>query len=370
MNDNDLIYCIALELIPKIGSVNAKKLVAYFGSAEGAFKASRRELEQVPGIGLATAHEVANQQVLPQAEAEIKVMERYGIKALYYTDPQYPERLRQCDDGPLVLFVRGNNVDFNTNRVISVVGTRKATAYGVEVCRTLIADLAKHGHKPMVVSGLAYGIDIAAHRAALQHGMPTVGVLAHGLDKVYPAAHKTTAQEMIANGALVSDFTSAAEFDRKHFLKRNRIIAGMADATIVVESASKGGALVTAEIANSYNRDVFAVPGNVGAPYSKGCLDLIKTHRAAMIENAEDLERALNWDVSKPTQPKLPLINIDELNETEQKIMQHLQQKGEDSLDFIAIQTGLAVSTVLPALLNLEFCGLVASKPGKMFKIA
>ena len=369
MSTEELTYRIALEQIPKVGSLSAKRLIAHFGSAEAIFRERKQALERIPGIGPIMAHEIANQQVLTDAQAEVEFIARHGIRALLYLDPEYPERLRQCDDGPLMLYVKGSPAILNTNKVVSIVGTRKATSYGIELCKQLVEGMAALGHTPVVVSGLAYGIDIAAHRAALHCGLPTVAVLAHGLNTIYPSAHRGTAQEIAATGALVTDFTSNAHFDRKHFLKRNRIIAGLADATVVVESAAKGGALVTAEIANSYNREVFAVPGNVGAPYSKGCLDLIKTQRAGLIEDAADLERGMNWDVGPQRQPVQAELSFEGLSENERKIVEHLRNRGEDTIDLIAIHTGLPVASVLPSLLNLEFAGLVVGRPGKVFKL-
>lgn len=368
MSATELTYRIALEQIPKVGSLSAKRLIAHFGSAEAIFREKQQTLERIPGIGPVMAHEIAQQQVLPQAEAEVEFMERHSIRPLFYLDPEYPERLRQCDDGPLMLYVKGELSALGGAKMLSVVGTRRATSYGVELCKQLIQGLVALGHRPVVVSGLAYGIDIAAHRAALQCGLPTVAVLAHGLNTIYPSAHRGTAQELLSTGALVTDFTSNAGFDRKHFLKRNRIIAGLSDATVVVESAAKGGALVTAEIANSYNREVFAMPGNVGAPYSKGCLSLIKTHRAALIEDAADLERCMNWDVSQQQHVQSEL-SFGELTDDEQKVVEHLRSRGEDAIDLIAIHTGLSVASLLPLLLNLEFAGLVSSKPGKIYKL-
>lgn len=367
---DDLKYKIAIEQIPLIGSVNAKRLIAYCGSAEAVFKEKKNALMKVPGIGEVIANEIINQDVLQVAENEIGFIEKYKIQPLFYLDSDYPERLRHCEDGPVMMYVKSTTkVNFNSDKVISIVGTRKATDYGKNLCNTLIADIVAKGYKPIIVSGLAYGIDIAAHRAAVKNGLVTIAVLAHGLNTIYPAVHRNTAKEIIDDGALVSDFLSATTFDRKNFLKRNRIIAGLADATIVVESASEGGALVTADIANSYNREVYAMPGSVNSNYSKGCHWLIKRNKAALLENANDLEEYLNWTKSTKSQPRQTFIQFDSFNNNEQKILTFLKENGETNIDLIAIQTGLPVATTLSMLLNLEFAGAVVSNPGKKFKL-
>lgn len=368
--DNDLVFKIAIEQIPKIGSINAKRLIAYCGGAEAVFKERKTALTKIPGIGEILANEICNQQVLSAAHDEVNFIEKYNIKPLFFLDPEYPERLRQCEDGPVVLFVKTQcSIDLNSPKIISIVGTRKATNYGKDLCNQLISDIANLGHKPIIVSGLAYGIDIAAHRAALKNGLPTLAILAHGLNTIYPSAHRNTAKEIINNGALISDFTSNTTFDRKNFLKRNRIIAGISDATIVVESASQGGALITADIANSYNREVFAIPGDVNSEYSKGCNSLIKRNSAALLESAADLEEYLGWGSNKSSTPKQTIIQFDSFKPDEKKVLNHLKQNGECNVDSIAICTGLSASSILSTLLNLEFSGVVTSKPGKIFKL-
>ena len=256
---NQLKYQIALSLIPGIGCINAKTLVSYVGSVEGIFKEKEFRLKKIPGIGEVTAKSIANQNVLSRAEEELNNIEKHQIQTYFYLDEDYPYRLKRCADAPLVLFSRGN-VNLNKRQMVAIVGTRNATSYGKECCSNLIEALAERSGY-CVVSGLAYGIDVAAHKACLKFGVPTIGVLGHGLDQVYPKLHKSTAERMLEDGGLVSDFLCDPEFDRKNFVKRNRIIAGLCDATIVVESAEKGGSLVTADIADSYNRDVFVFPG-------------------------------------------------------------------------------------------------------------
>jgi len=371
LKDPELKYKIGIELIPKVGSINAKKLIAYCGSPEAVFKEHKKNLLKIPGIGEVIATEIINQKIIDKAEAEIEFIEKYRIKALYYIDAEYPERLKQCEDGPVVLFVKSNqNINFNTDKIISIVGTRKATTYGKTICDELIGGIAAKGYLPLVVSGLAYGIDVAAHKAAIKHQLPTIAVLGHGLNTIYPSAHRSVAKDIANHGALVTDFISETPFDRNNFLRRNRIIAGLADASIVVESAEEGGALVTADIANSYNREVFAVPGNVTSAYSKGCNQLIKQNKAALIESADDIEFLLGWKPNIKNIPKQTTIDFNTFNVDEQIILNYLRNNGEETIDLISINTGIPVSKALSMLLNLEFSGAVISKPGKIFALS
>ncbi len=260
----DLLYKIALSLVPGIGSVTAKSLIAYTGSAEQVFKEKEKALRNIPGVGTILAKNIVHSNVFPRADEEIEFIQKNSLNALFYLDDNYPQRLRGCNDAPIILFVKGNP-DLNCSRIISVVGTRHATEYGKETVNYFIKGIAERGHSILIVSGLAYGIDIQAHKAALSSGLPTVAVMGHGLETVYPSLHTSIAREMEEKqGGLVSDFLSHSPIDPKNFLRRNRIIAGLSDATVIIESAKKGGALVTADIANSYNRDVFAFPGRRG----------------------------------------------------------------------------------------------------------
>jgi DNA processing protein len=366
---DDMLSKIAISLIPGIGCINAKALIAYCGSAEQVFKEKEKMLRQIPGIGTVLAHNIVSTNVRPRAEKEMEFLLRNHISARFYLDTDYPERLRACPDAPIVLFVKGE-AEMNFPKVLSIVGTRHATDYGKQLVGQFVASLAERGYRLTIVSGLAYGIDIHAHRAALKYGLPTIGVMAHGLETVYPGLHTATANEMVEQkGALVTDFLSHSTIDRKNFIRRNRIIAGMADATIVVESAQKGGALVTAELANSYNRDVFAFPGKVGDPYSEGANFLIKSNRAALIESVEDLEYAMNWEKGK-SQPDAvqPRLFVD-LSPEQQQVVDLLRDEGELAIDIICIKTGLAMSKVSPLLLELEFEGLVKGLPGKVFRL-
>ncbi|MBN1251770.1 MAG: DNA-processing protein DprA, partial [Bacteroidales bacterium] len=294
MNEN-LNYKIALGMISGIGNMNAKKLIAYIGSVEGIFKEKRQNLEKIPGIGTKLSLEISNSNALNEAEQEISFINKNNIEAIFFTEKTYPERLKHCEDSPIIIYKKGK-FDLNKTKILSIVGTRNASQYGKDNCNKLITDLFESGHNPLIVSGLAYGVDICAHKAAIKNNLATVAVLGHGLDIIYPAAHKNYAKEILQNGALLSEFSSNSKLDPSNFVKRNRIIAGMSDATIVVESAKKGGSLITAELANSYNRDVFAFPGRINDKFSEGCNLLIKTNRAALIESYKDIEYILGWE--------------------------------------------------------------------------
>lgn len=365
--DDLLKYKIGISQIPGVGSILAKKLIAYTGSLEAVFKESKRNLLRIPGIGDFLADAIINHQKLEKVNAEIEFIQKYDIHYSFYLDDEYPSRLKQCNDAPVILYYKGT-IDFNKEKVVSVVGTRSATDYGKEFCAKLVDDLSARHKDLIVVSGLAYGIDVCAHRAAIRNNVPTIAVLGHGLATLYPSAHKNTAREIVNNGALLSDFTSDVEPDRNNFVKRNRIIAGMADAVVVVESGKEGGALITADLANSYNRDVFAFPGRVNDEWSKGCNKLIKTNKAAMIESVEDLEYIMGWDATSRTQPKqMSLFN--DLTAEEQILVNLLKEENNLMIDVICIRTDLPVSKVSPLLLKLEFMGLIKSLPGKVYRL-
>lgn len=369
MEDSLLKYKIGISLIPGIGSVNAKKLIAYTGGIEAVFKEKKRSLLKIPGIGEYLANQVFHHQVLDKAEKEVEFISKYGIKHYFYLDENYPVRLKNCDDAPIILFYKGE-VNFNYPKIVSIVGTRNATDYGKDTCFHFVEELKSRHHEVLIVSGLAYGIDIAAHKAALKNGFPTIAVLSHGLANLYPAVHKNTAKEICQQGALVTDFVSDTLIDRNNFIKRNRIIAGLADVTVVVESALKGGALITADIAGSYNRDVMAFPGRITDPYSNGCNWLIKTNKASMIEHVADLEYLLSWDSPQKTNVPLQTQLFVEISEEEKKILAILGESGELSLDLISLRLNAPVSKISASLLNLEFAGMVRSLPGKTYRLS
>ena len=363
-----LYYQIALTLIPNIGDITGKKLIAYCGGIETVFKESKKNLLKIPGIGSLLVQSIIENRktALERAEKEISFIEKNNISAFFYLDDEYPNRLKHCIDGPIMLYKKGN-VDLNNKKIISIVGTRKATEYGKEITKKIIEDLS--GFDVLIVSGLAYGIDTCAHKTAVSTGLPTVGVLAHGLDRIYPPINSGLAQKMLNHGGLLTDFISETNPDRENFPKRNRIIAGLSDAVIVIEAARKGGALITADIANSYNRDVFAVPGKIGDTYSEGCNFFIKTNRAALIQSAKDIIYIMGWeeskDKNKPIQKKLFI----EMTDDERKIVDLLEKNGDSGIDFLCINSQMTTSKVATALLNLEFNGMVKSLPGKYYQL-
>lgn len=355
-------------MIPRIGSVNAKRLIAYCGGVEAVFRQKKSSLTKIPGIGEVLANEIVHQGVLDEAKREVEFIVRHGISAIFYLDPQYPQRLNQCDDGPVVIFMKGSaSVNLNQAKVISVVGTRSMTDYGRAACEGIIEGLAQRGHNPIIVSGLAYGVDICAHKASLKHGLHTAAVLGHGLNTIYPSTHRRTALEIVQHGLLVTDFPSKTPFDRKNFIKRNRIIAGLSDATLVVESGDKGGALITADISLSYSRDVLAVPGPVGANLSKGCNALIKMNKAALVETALDIEYHLGWPPPSQVSPPKQTSLFPSLTDDEQVVLNTLRECGQEVIDIISLKSKLPVSRVSSILLSLEFAGLVKCKPGKVY---
>lgn len=360
-----LIYQIGITLIPGIGDINGKKLISYCGGAEAVFKESKKNLLKIPGIGNSTVQSILSQKILERAESEIKFIEKFGITPLFFSEKEYPQRLKHCEDGPLMLYYKGN-ADLNTERIVGIVGTRRATEYGKEMCDNIVEGLTDLN--VLIISGLAYGIDTHAHKAALNNNLQTVGVLAHGLDRIYPYANRSLAEKMVQNGGLLTDFKSKTNPDRENFPKRNRIIAGLIDALIVTESAARGGALITANIANSYNRDVFAIPGKVGDKHSEGCNFLIKTNKAALAQSAEDIKYIMRWELSSDKQAKQKKLFI-ELTEEEEIIINILKENSESGIDYIVHKSGLSNSKVAAILLNLEFEGLVKSLPGKIYKI-
>lgn len=363
--DEQLLYYIALSRVNGIGPVAIKNLIAYCGSGQAVFKSSKAKLLKVPGIGEDKAQAILDTDLIKEAETELNFIDKYQIKPLFFTDADYPQRLKDCNDAPAMLYFKGN-ADLNAAHVIAVVGTRKATDYGKDVTRKLMKDLQKQG--VLVVSGLAYGIDITAHQAALDNDLPTVGVLGHGLNKIYPAAHKTTASKMVENGGLLTEYLSTDEMHPSNFPNRNRIVAGMSDVTIVIESAIEGGALLTANIAYTYNRDVAAFPGRTSDKYSSGCNYLIKHQKAILIESAEDLLREMNWQTeAKDNKPKQRVLALD-LSSEELRIYEALKSQHELDIDALLAHTGLPSGKLANLLLEMEMNGLLSSLPGKRYR--
>ena len=363
---NDLLYQIALTLVPNIGDVHAKALVNIYGDAQSIFKAKRKELESIEGIGTIRAGSIKAFQNFQSSEDEIAFIEKYKITPLFITDKNYPQRLLNCYDSPALLYYRGN-ADLNTSKIIAVVGTRNNSDYGKTVCEKIMENLASENI--LVVSGLAFGIDTIAHKAALKNNLQTIGVLAHGLDRIYPAQNKTLAKQMIEHGGLLTEFISHTNPDKQNFPKRNRIVAGISDAVIIMETGKKGGSLITAELGNNYNKDVFAIPGRVNDSKSEGCNYLIKNNKAALINGADDLLEMMNWKpVDKPAVKKQRELFI-ELTPDEKIVVAILQQQEAVHIDEMYFKSGLSSSAVAAALLMLEMQGVVASMPGKLYKL-
>ena len=360
----ELIYNIAITLIPGIGDISGKRLISYCGGVEAVFQETRKTLEKITGMRESTIDTLCHpQEILRRAEQEANFIEKNRIQPLFYLDKDYPRRLLQCDDSPMMLYYRGN-VNLNANRVVAIVGTRNVTEYGKECCAKLVNDLVEE--QVLIVSGLAYGVDTIAHRTAVMVGIPTVGVLGNGMQQIYPSANKKLAVEMLQNGGLLTECMSGTLPDRENFPRRNRIIAGMADAVIVIESALKGGSLITADLANSYNRDVFAYPGRVMDLYSQGCNYLIRTNRAHLMENVDHLRYVMRWEQTRPVERQTTLFR--EFTEEEQRIMNCFEGQNVVSLDDLIVKTEIPTTKLAALLLNLEFDGMMMALPGKRYQ--
>lgn len=365
--DEERLHLMALWLVPGIGDFLLRQLVGYCGSATEVFRQSGSQLRRIPGIGEQTAGVILQKSTFSFAEAEISRANHAGARILFFTDPSYPARLRAHDDSPAALYVLGNT-NLNHPRTIGVVGTRRASAYGRLLVDQLIEGLKVFD--PMVVSGLAYGIDIHAHKAALKQQLPTVAVLGSGLDVIYPQAHYETARKMIDCGALITENHFGAQPDAHNFPARNRIIAGLCDAVIVVEAAESGGALITAEIANSYNKDVFAFPGNVGSVTSEGCNKLIKTHRASLLTSWKDIAYIMNWEPGPASSTSGAEQLILDLGTHESMVVKVLSdRKSPVMIDDLAVRTGLAHGPLTTTLLNMELAGIIKTLPGKAYAL-
>lgn len=365
--NNELLYQVALTQVPNIGDVHAKTLVNLYGEASAVFKAPKRQLERIEGIGSVRAGNIRSFSNFKSCEAEIDFIEKYKISPLFINSKNYPQRLLNCYDSPALLYYRGI-ADLNAPRIITIVGTRNNSEYGKLVCEKLVEALKEQDI--LIVSGLAFGIDSIAHKAALKNGLQTVAVLAHGLDRIYPPQNKNLARQMTENGGLLTDFRSGINPDRQNFPKRNRIAAGICDGLVVIESAKKGGSLITAELANSYNKDVFAIPGRTTDTRSEGCNYLVKNNKAVLITNGDDLLETMNWKpLSKPNPKKQRELFI-ELSTDERIIVDILQQKDHFQIDELYIKSGLSSSAAAAAILMLEMQGILVSLPGKIYKLS
>ena len=358
---------IALTKIKGIGPKLSRTLLAYNGSVEEIFRCSKKQLLTIPHIGETIANTIISKSYLKEAEEEYNFIIKHGIEIIWIEENNYPKRLKNCEDAPILLYYKGQ-ANLNPTRSISIVGTRNATNYGKKICEDLIHQL--ENYDVQIISGLAYGIDSVAHRESLKNNIPTLGILGHGLDRIYPSTHRELAARMIENGGLLTEFPSGTNPDRQNFPMRNRIIAGLSDVTIVVEAAIKGGALITAEIANTYNRDVCAFPGGIDQEFSAGCNYLIKTNRAHLIRHADDLFYLMNWnkDNTTKTEKQLKLIPPD-MSKDEQKVYAYIQENTNRSIDDIALYCDWPQSKLAIVLLEMEMKSLIISLPGKTYTL-
>lgn len=368
LDEQGWVHRIALGMLKGIGPVHARSLVAWCGGVDAIFTdpGLKRKLEKVPGIGPKLIASVTDRKVLAAAEKELAYVRKHKLRMLFYLDADYPQRLKQAPDSPVLLFVKGN-ADLDAQRMVAVVGTRTPTTHGKRSCEELVEGLKEVN--ATVVSGLAYGIDIVAHRTALREGLPTIASVAHGLDKLYPGEHAATAKEMLAEGALVSELPSGSPFAPGNFPARNRIIAGLADLTVVVESGPKGGSLITAGIANSYDRDVFAFPGRATDGQSEGCNRLIQRNEAALVTSAKDVITLMEWQ-TKPKKRVAEQVSLfPGLQADEQVLVDIIRSQGRIGIDELCVQSRMPQGRAAGLLLNLEFSGVVRSLPGKVYAL-
>ncbi|WP_396177411.1 DNA-processing protein DprA [Flavobacterium sp.] len=364
MTEQDLFSLLALQKVELVGDVVAKKLLNHFENPSDVFTAKAQLLTSIDGIGAGLVKNLKDKSVFEKAEAEVKFIQENDIDVHFYKENSYPDKLKHCFDAPILLFSAGN-INLKQTKIISIVGTRQVTSHGAEFCRNLIAEIAPLN--PIIVSGFAYGVDIVAHQAAMENDLQTIGVLAHGLNQMYPASHKKYCKKMEEKGGFMTEFWSSSNPDKENFVKRNRIVAGMTEATIVIESAERGGSLITAMLANDYNRDVFAVPGRTTDKFSTGCNNLIKTQKANLLTSAADLIYMLNWDIAASTKAVQKQLFVD-LPPDEQIIYDYLLQKGKELMDTIALDCGFPIYVLSGMLLNMELKGVIRPLPGKLFE--
>ena len=365
--DQGRLSLLALHFIPGIGDHIIRQLISYCGSAEKVFKTPRGKLLKIPGVGDVTADVIMKGNPFKKAEKEITTAEKNNVQLLFFTDKDYPKRLKQLNDAPSLLYVKGN-INFENSKTVGIVGTRKSTDYGKTCVEELVEGLVSHG--ALIISGLAYGIDILAHKQALKNSLPTVGVLGSGIDVIYPMAHRDVAKKMELQGGIVSENPFGTKPDAHNFPSRNRIIAGLSDALVVIEAAEKGGALITSDIANSYNKDVFAFPGNIGRSFSTGCNNLIKSNQAHLITSVKDLEYIMNWHAGVDSAKNVTSNAMDLLSDDERIIFGILKENNNPlSVDELSWRSGLAMNKLAGLLLALELNGTIQSMPGKMYKL-
>lgn len=365
MKEEKLLAILRLQKTKAIGDILAKKLIVATGNVEQIFKESIYKLQKISGIGSHVIRHLFEENNIKWAEKELAYINKNKIAFSYFLDDDYPEHLRHCIDAPIMIFKEGN-IALSNQKIISIVGTRNITSYGRDFCNQLIEELAIYN--PIIVSGFAYGVDICAHKAAIKNKLQTIAVLAHGFDHLYPKSHKKYMHQVIENGGFITDFWHDEAPLRENFLKRNRIVAGISKATVIIESASKGGSLVTADIANSYHKEVFALPGKTTDIYSQGCNDLIKDNKAALLTSAEDIVKMLNWDLSKKSKQPIQQQLFIQLNEEEQKIYDFLIKNEKQLLDVISVNCKIPVYKLSSILLQLEMKGVLKPLPGKLFE--
>lgn len=365
MKEDTLLAVLRLQKSKLVGDIIAKKLIANVGDVTQIFKEKPATLAKINGIGSLVIQSLSNKATLKRAEKELKIIKDNNIEYSYFLDDDYPTNLQHCIDSP-ILFFKDGNFSLNNRKVISVVGTRNITTYGKSFCEQLVEQLAVYN--PIIVSGFAYGVDICAHKAAIKNNIETVAVMAHGLGQIYPKVHKKYVHQVLEKGGFITDFWYHEESLREHFLKRNRIVAGISDALVIIESAEKGGSLVTAEIANSYNKDVFALPGRATDAFSKGCNNLIKNNKAQLLTNASDIVKQLNWDLQQKPKVIQKQLFVS-LSDDEQKIVDYLQKNKNSGLDKIAKNCSVPIFKLSSILLQMELKGVVKPLPGKQFEL-
>lgn len=368
MKESQLKFKIALSMVRGVGLSTYKRLTEIFGNEEEVLNASAKSLSKLPGIGDAIVEQLKHPQLLERAKKELDYLRKSNGFVVHFDDEAFPYRLKECDDHPIFLYGKGE-MQWDERRVIGIVGTRKMTPYGKTHCEEILTQLANNHPNLLVVSGLAYGVDACAHRKAMELGLQTIGVVGHGLDMIYPASHKDLATRMMNKGGILTEFHSHSLVDRKNFVSRNRIIAGLCDVVLIVESGEKGGALLTAEFGNSYNREVCAIPGRVGDSYSKGCNNLIKRNEAAMIENAEDIEKLMNWDTKQVLTSGMMYDLFPTLSEEQQKVVDYLREKGKSQINIMTRELNFSYSTLSSLLFEMEMQDWVLSYPGGIYDL-
>ena len=365
MEEEKLLAILRLQRSKAVGDILAKKLIVNVGDVAQIFKEKKTTLAKINGIGDHVLKHLFDSSNVLKAKQELDYIQENNIQYPYFLEDGYPTNLLNCIDAPILIFKDGR-IDISNDKIISIVGTRNMSSYGRDFCNQLIKELSIYN--PIIVSGFAYGVDICAHKAAIKNNLQTIAVLAHGFEHTYPKVHKKYIHPVNEKGGFISEFWHDDPPQRENFLKRNRIVAGISKATIIIESAKKGGSLVTADIANSYDRDVFALPGRASDIFSKGCNDLIKNNKAAVVTAASDIVKMLNWDLQEkpvPIQQQLFL----ELNEKEQKIYDFLHFKGQQVIDVISLECNIPVFQLSPLLLQLEMKGVLKPLPGKLFEL-